>query len=150
MVFTPITVSAPQLAISENIFSAIEENSLLPLSFISIPTNRTFASITNNPRTEMQLMAEKYQIDYWLLLALSECESSCNINIHCGDDGKSCGLFQYKTETWNMFNKEFGLDLDRDNWEHQIEMTAIALKDNKHCHWFNSMNRIYGEGYCKF
>ena len=63
-------------------------------------------------------------------------ESSTGQNHSCGDKGFSCGLYQYKKNTWKEFQNQFNrYDLHRDNDMDQIEMTIIALKHNKWRHW---------------
>jgi hypothetical protein len=85
----------------------------------------------------IDILCRKYNFPYFSLMKwLAAKESSMGQDLRCGDDGLSCGLYQYKTQTWNEFQKRFDKhDLDRDNTHHQIEMTIIALQNGMWYHW---------------
>ena len=85
----------------------------------------------------IDILCEEYNFPYFSLMKwLALKESSIGQDTRCGDEGQSCGLFQYKQLTWELFQKEFQrYDLYRDNTNNQIEMTIIALKNGKWKHW---------------
>jgi len=82
-------------------------------------------------------ICEEHNFPYFSLMKwLALKESSLGQDTRCGDEGQSCGLYQYKQSTWELFQKEFQrYDLHRDNIDDQIEMTIIALKNGKWKHW---------------
>lgn len=74
-----------------------------------------------------------------VLQRLADCESSSNpkaIN-HMDSDGlKAYGLFQYKTFTWEAFQKEMGVSgLDIFSGADQLRVTKWAMKNGKASHW---------------
>lgn len=85
----------------------------------------------------IDILCGKYNFPYFSLMKwLALKESSLGQDTRCGDDGFSCGLYQYKKSTWEYFQKEFDrYDLNRGDQMDQIEMTVIALKNGKWKHW---------------
>ena len=45
------------------------------------------------------------------------------------------GMFQYMPETWEMFNRDYDLNLDINKPVDQMIMTSIALEDGMGYHW---------------
>jgi len=75
-------------------------------------------------------LCELYDFPYPTLLKdLARKESKYGQDTRCGDNGKSCYLYQIRPDTWLMFVKTTGRqDLHYDNNIDQIEMTMLALK----------------------
>jgi hypothetical protein len=70
------------------------------------------------------------------LVWLATKESSLGEDKGCGDNGKSCGLFQIRRPTWDGWAKQYNLaNLELDNYVDQTIMTITALNDNQHCNW---------------
>lgn len=74
-----------------------------------------------------------------VLQRLAECESGINekaIN-HMDSDGlKAYGLFQYKTFTWEAFQREMGVSgLDIMSGADQLRVTKWAFAHGKESHW---------------
>ena len=88
---------------------------------------------------------KKYNESYlkYQLHCLAHKESGHRYRGHtrCGDNGQSCGMYQYKKPTWEWFRKEMvkqGLAGEIGSlWDDklQIETTAWALSEGKHAHW---------------
>lgn len=83
------------------------------------------------------------------LHCLANKESGHRYNDHkkCGDNGKSCGLYQYRQPTWEMFRKEMikkGLVSEIGslwNNEQATETTAYALSQGYDNHWGPIVNK---------
>lgn len=99
----------------------------------------------------IELLCEQYDFAYFsLMIWLAEQESSLGQNKTCGDNGLSCGLYQYKEKTWELFQGKFKRpDLERDNDQHQIEMTIIALRNGQWYHWQPLLNKYSSNPICE-
>ena len=75
-------------------------------------------------------------ISFDLLMELGKCESGLKQNKY-GDSGKAYGIFQWWQSSWDMYNKKFGTNLDRNNVYHQAEMTAKVLSEGGAYNWKN-------------
>ena len=73
------------------------------------------------------------------LEALAKCESGINesaVNEMDTDGYKAYGLFQYKTFTFEAFQKEMGVSgLDIMSGADQLKVTLWAFQNNKQSHW---------------
>lgn len=75
----------------------------------------------------------KYQLH---CLANKESGHRYNNHKHCGDSGKSCGLYQYRQATWRLFRVKMGKPIGSLwNNEQAVETTAWALSHNYDNHW---------------
>ena len=85
----------------------------------------------------IDIICEENNFPYFSLMKwLALKESSMGQDTRCGDEGQSCGPYQYKEPTWISFQNEFKRhDLSRDEINDQIEMTIIALQNGKWQHW---------------
>ena len=79
---------------------------------------------------EIETVANKYGINAQKFYELAKCESSLDQSL-CGDQGKSCGIYQFKQKTWDE-NCE-GL---RSDWKSQIECAAKLIADHRN-EWIN-------------
>ena len=79
-------------------------------------------------------------ISFDLLYELGKCESGLKQNKY-GDSGKAYGIFQWWQSSWNLYNKKFGTELDRNNVYHQAEMTARVLNEGGYRNWLNCFKR---------
>lgn len=71
-----------------------------------------FSDIYNAPQNE--------------LLTVAKCESGFNQGA-VGDSGTSFGIFQYKKDTWNRYNKLTGQNLDINSAHDQAKLTALIF-----------------------
>lgn len=85
---------------------------------------------------------EKYELPHGLLYDLAECESRLKHDGVWGDSGKSYGLFQWQLNSWWLYNKKFGLELNILKAEDQIEMTAKVLAEKGEHNWKNCWAKI--------
>ena len=85
----------------------------------------------------IDIMCGKYNFPYFSLMKeLAFKESSSGQNKKCGDGGLSCGLFQFRIQTWKEFQIEFNRsDLQYKNDIDQIEMTILALRNGYWYRW---------------
>jgi len=84
----------------------------------------------------IRFISKEYKFDCNELIWLAEQESSLYRNKKCGDNGKSCGLYQIKEITWNEFVQKYKLNYtDRFNPVDQTIATGLALKDGKQLLW---------------
>lgn len=78
----------------------------------------------------------KYQLH-----CLANKESGHHGTNNCGDGGKSCGMYQYRTGTWEGFRKimmKQGLATEIGSlWDDKLAIftTAWALSDGRHQNW---------------
>ena len=90
--------------------------------------------------------AEKFNVSQETMLALANCESGMNPEAFNPKDptGGAKGLFQYLKPTFNAFKKEAKMpDLNYENWQNQIELTAWAFSKGKYPkHWLNCASYI--------
>lgn len=111
-------------------------------------------TLTENQDTWIGQYAEKYatkskNASYlrYQLHCLANKENGHHANDKCGDNGKSCGMYQYREGTWNGFRKEMikkGLASEVGSlWDDQqaIETTAWALANGKENHWGPIVNK---------
>ena len=91
-------------------------------------------------REEIQLWlssyAKQYNISEDYFYRLAKCESGFDVDIF-GDKGKAFGLFQWWEHSWKYYNKKFKTDLDRNNWKHQVEMSARVISLEGYDNWIN-------------
>jgi len=65
-----------------------------------------------------------------LMILLLEEESSMGQDRTCGDNGKSCGIYQIRASTWLEFQRITGrYDLNHESDIDQIDMTILALRE---------------------
>lgn len=78
----------------------------------------------------IDILCEVYNFSYPTLLEnLAQEESKYGQDARCGDNGKSCGLYQIRYSTWQFFIQITGqTDLNYSNQIDQIEMTILALQ----------------------
>lgn len=83
----------------------------------------------------IELLCKEYDFPYFdILVELARKESRVGQDTKCGDNGLSCGLFQYRKSTWEMLQKKYNrYDLNYENNIDQIEMTILALEDG---YWY--------------
>lgn len=96
-----------------------------------------------------QIIVDKckfYNFSYpQLMIWLMEKESKLGQNKSCGDGGKSCGAYQIRSLTWQMFQRETGrYDLVYSSDKDQIDMTILALRKGYWYLW-GPMKRAYSE-----
>ena len=72
--------------------------------------------------------AKLYNISEDGMINLAKCESNFDIDI-LGDKGQALGLYQWWQKSWDYYNRKNKTELDRDSWQHQIEMTARVLSE---------------------
>ena len=87
-------------------------------------------------------MADKYGLEYDLLYNLAICESGLIHENRWGDRRLSYGLFQWQEKSWDLYNKKFGLNLDRYKLEDQTEMTAKVLAEGGEHNWRNCWRKF--------
>ena len=87
-------------------------------------------------------MTDKYGLEYNLLYNLAVCESGLIHENRWGDKGLSYGLFQWQKKSWDLYNKKFGLNLDRYKLEDQVEMTALVIKNGDQHNWKNCWRKF--------
>jgi hypothetical protein len=84
--------------------------------------------------------SNKYGTDFDTMWDLAKCESSLN-PVAKGDAGLAYGIFQWHKPSWDMYNKRFGIQLDRNNAKDQAEMTAkVLLLSGGYRNWTNCFN----------
>ena len=84
--------------------------------------------------------SNKYGTDFDTMWDLAKCESSLN-PVARGDSGLAYGIFQWHQASWNMYNKKFGLQLDRNSTKDQCEMTArVLFLSGGYRNWTNCFN----------
>ena len=102
--------------------------------------NDTYLSPLTNPAIppsvleKIRLAAEKYGISAKWILRILTCESNLNQNA-VGDNGTSFCIAQFKKETWKLFSKLYGEEMDIDVLDDQIELVAWAFKNGFAFHW---------------
>ena len=81
--------------------------------------------------------ATNYGVSSSTMNRLMKCESGGNPQALNPTDpnGGSKGLFQYQTNTFNLWAKEIGETRDIWDAEAQIRLTAYALSQNRQSHW---------------
>ena len=75
--------------------------------------------------------AQHYKTDSDFMLQLAGCESGFQPDVYNDHEpigGTSWGLYQWQVGSWNFYNKAFKTNLDRKNWQDQVEITAKVLK----------------------
>lgn len=78
-----------------------------------------------------------------LIIAILECESSGRhhdktdpTKMNCGDSGASCGIAQFKQETFYRFAREAGYkNFYYKNAIHQLKLMNWAIDNGKGRHW---------------
>jgi len=85
----------------------------------------------------IDILCEVYDFPYPTLLNnLAQTESKYGQDTRCGDNGKSCGLYQIRVSTWQFFVQITGrTDLDYKNQIDQTEMTILALQKGYWYFW---------------
>ena len=148
------TIIVEVLAISLFLFPAIVQSpSNLPLqelegTLILIQGNSLVTShsgaLQNDLERQLWEVADKYGLEYDLLYNLAVCESSLIHENRWGDKGLSYGLFQWQEKSWDLYNKKYGLNLDRYKLEDQTEMTAKVLAEGGEHNWRRCWRKIQG------
>lgn len=78
--------------------------------------------------------ASQYGVSSKVLYEVIQCESGWNENA-VGDHGLALSLAQFHEQTFYMFAKKMGEDLDYRNPQHQIKVMAWAFSNNLASHW---------------
>ena len=146
------TIIVEVLAISLFLFPAIVQSpSNLPLqelegTLILIQGNSLVTShsgaLQNDLERQLWEVADKYGLEYDLLYNLAVCESNLIHENRWGDRKLSYGLFQWQEKSWDLYNKKFGLNLDRYKLEDQVEMTALVIKNGDQHNWKNCWRKF--------
>lgn len=77
-----------------------------------------------------------------LIQNLIRCESEWKLDAK-GDNGASHGILQFKTPTFALFSKKYGLgDLEIENPYHQIELASLMIRDGYIIHWKNCGRKL--------
>lgn len=100
-----------------------------PALFIAkTATLGTFGAETDYP----YLIRQKYPEMADLLIDLNKCENGGSAVWRCGDEGLSCGPFQFKKATFYRYCSG-----SRDNPENQLDCAAEMIKAGMGSHWLN-------------
>lgn len=84
----------------------------------------------------IEFVAVKYNCNKKQMICLAAEESSTGMDKRCGDNEQSCGLFQYKDDTWKSFNKIWGEAwYSKYNYVDQAIVTCHALNNNEGHNW---------------
>jgi len=100
---------------------------------------------------EIWWMAHKYGVDYKLMYDLAICESGLIHKDRWGDYSSltgsylAYGLYQWHQDSWDSYNKQFELNLDRSSLIDQIEITALVLERGGQHNWKNCWQKITGK-----
>ena len=80
-----------------------------------------------------------------LLLDLADWECKLNIPTEkcVGDSGKAVGRWQWWQSSWDIYNKKFGTNLNRNNTNDQAVMTARVILDGGIWNWKNYAKAHY-------
>ena len=124
------------------IWTLVKKEWILPsgLKYVSenlMPIARA-SDLTLREEIEMWLKsyAEQYNISEDYFYRLAKCESGLDPNA-VGDKGKVIFIFQWWQKSWDFYNRKFKTDLDRENWKHQIEMSAKVISLEGYDNWVN-------------
>lgn len=79
------------------------------------------------------VMANTYGVSAKTLRSVIQCESGWNQSARGKAGG--IGIAQYMKKTWNLFEKEFGEDLDIYSARDQLKLTAWAFSEGKQKAW---------------
>lgn len=74
---------------------------------------------------------------YNLAYKIIECESQWDATAQ-NETSTAYGLGQFINGTWNYVQKKWGIELQRDNKEHQLYATVRLLKEESWKHWSES------------
>lgn len=111
------------------------EAPLITLDVLRKKTEWTPSSI----KTMIWFVSREYAFkDPDTLIWLADRESDIGENKNCGDDGKSCYLFQIQKPTWDGWIKEFGLEDAGFEWSNYVDqtiITIIAFQHHYQCDW---------------
>lgn len=83
-----------------------------------------------------------YDANEEIMKSVAKCESGYNISV-CGDNGLSCGIFQFQKPTFSWMAKEYQKEtvtgkLDYYNAEDQIRLAVWAISRKGYgSHWYN-------------
>jgi hypothetical protein len=149
-----------KLAIKWQYDSDMEYRDSIMRPVLSITTIRTEYRDKEIPQENIDTWVGEYADKYanqskpssylrYQLHCLANKESGHRYDDHekCGDNGKSCGLYQYRKPTWEMFRKEMikkGLVTEIGtlwNNEQAVETTAYALSQGYDNHWGPIVNK---------
>lgn len=122
-------------------FSQCSEKINLPIQAIQISESkqdyRPSASAYKLRSEEiMSIIAKyalKYEVSYNELFLTIKCESDFSQSAR-GKAGE-IGIAQFMPATWNYFSDLFGFAGNINNADNQIELMAIAFKNNLKYHW---------------
>jgi len=78
--------------------------------------------------------AKENGVDTKLALAVMRCESNGKQNT-VSDGGRSKGIFQYQSPTWERHSKEYGEKLDINSPYDQAKLAMWAIADGKGNEW---------------
>ena len=104
---------------------------------MTIPLLRMKKEWTSSTTKAMILfVSREYDYNAEQLICLARKESSLGEDKRCGDNGKSCFLFQIKEPTWNWFVKLMGrTDLVYSNYVDQTIVTGWAIEHGLGWNW---------------
>ena len=111
------------------IFSLVRVSSLLWK-----PTEAEELSLREQIDYFISAMSNKYGVKESTLHRIIKCESNYSV-FAVGDKGKAYGIAQFWLNTFNLFEKEAGLQFEYKNWRNQIELLAWGLSHGKKNHW---------------
>jgi len=138
LVWLPSEVKAPS-----NLPFQELEGTLILLQGNSLVRSHSDA-LQNDLERQLWEVADKYGLEYDLLYNLAICESGLIHENRWGDRRLSYGLFQWQEKSWDLYNKKYGLNLDRYKLEDQTEMTAKVLAEGEEHNWKNCWNKLQG------
>jgi len=133
-------------AIAPQPINVTPETKLLVQNAFIAPT-ATDKGLTNSDTINKTIdyYCKKYGVKSWIIKTIAKRESSYDINAVHYNDGRiglhSYGLLQMQFPTWKDFNIKFinkgYLDsfLDIDNWQDQIIMATLMVKDGYCYRW---------------
>lgn len=148
---TYFTLSGKPVEVEEPKYSWVEKTFVLPSGKLWKELIRVAKAEELNLTLKEQITAyviywaDIYGLNHKQVDKLITCESNYDTDI-LGDKNKALGLFQWWEKSWDFYNKKYKTDLDRENWQHQIQMSAhvLAEKDGWK-NWTNCWNFLkYG------
>ena len=133
---SPQKVQAPNLP--------LQELEILDIILIQENSLQANSGLLWGIKKQLWEVTDKYGLEYNLLYNLAVCESGLIHENRWGDKGLSYGLFQWQKKSWDLYNKKFGLNLDRYKLEDQTEITAKVLAEGGEHNWRRCWRKIQG------
>ena len=105
------------------------------LLFLVVLVSQAHAETVVAP-THEQLPIKEYVLSKKIpnLYAVAMCESRLDITA-IGDHGLAYGIFQFHKETFELYSKKYGLDLDYTDPYDQTDLAARMFNNNLQYHW---------------